>query len=54
MWLLVAASYVFYGWWNPLYLVLIVYGTLVDYLIVVGMERSRTQRQRSGGWPPAS
>jgi len=36
---LFAASYVFYGWWNPLYLVLIVYGTLADYFIVVGMEK---------------
>jgi len=43
MWLLVVASYIFYGWWNPLYLVLIMYGTLADYLIVVGMERSRTK-----------
>ena len=30
-WLLVA-SYVFYGWWNPLYLLLIVYSTLLDYV----------------------
>jgi D-alanyl-lipoteichoic acid acyltransferase DltB (MBOAT superfamily) len=44
MGLLVLASYIFYGWWNPLYLVLIVYGTLADYLIVVGMERSPTRR----------
>jgi len=36
---LVVASYVFYGWWNPLYLLIILYGTVVDYLIVVGMER---------------
>ena len=43
MWLLVAASYVFYGWWNPLYLALIIYGTVADYLIVVGMERSPTK-----------
>ena len=26
-------SYVFYGWWNPLFLVLIFYSTAVDYLI---------------------
>ena len=39
LWWLLAASYVFYGWWNPLYLLIILYGTLADYLIVVGMEK---------------
>ncbi|MCX5670902.1 MAG: MBOAT family protein, partial [Planctomycetota bacterium] len=43
-WLL-AASYVFYGWWNPLYLILIAYGTIMDYWIVVRMERS-THKKR--------
>ena len=38
LWLL-AASYVFYGWWNPLYLLLILYSTTVDYLAVVAMAR---------------
>ena len=42
-WLLVG-SYVFYGWWNPLYLLLILYSTTVDYLAVVGMGRT-------GRWP---
>lgn len=35
------ASYVFYGWWNPLYLLLILYSTSVDYFVVAMMERSR-------------
>ena len=39
-WLLFA-SYVFYGWWNPYYLVLILYATSVDYLAVLAMSRSR-------------
>ena len=39
-WLL-CASYVFYGWWNPLYLVLILWSTTVDYLAVLAMSRSR-------------
>ena len=39
LWWLLAASYVFYGWWNPLYLLIIIYGTLADYFIVVGMEK---------------
>ncbi|MFP6633949.1 MAG: MBOAT family O-acyltransferase, partial [Planctomycetota bacterium] len=37
--LLLGASYIFYGWWNPLYLLLIIYSTLVDYLAVLGMSR---------------
>ena len=42
-WLL-AASYVFYAWWNPLYLFLILYSTLLDYTAVVLMERSRWRK----------
>jgi len=38
-WLLVA-SYTFYGWWNPLYLALIAYSTLVDYFAVTMMART--------------
>jgi alginate O-acetyltransferase complex protein AlgI len=39
-WLL-TASYVFYGWWNPIFLVLIAYSTAIDYYGVVMMARSR-------------
>ena len=39
-WLLVS-SYVFYGWWNPLYLLLIIWSTLIDYSAVALMDRSR-------------
>ena len=42
-WLLLA-SYVFYGWWSPLYLLLILWSTTVDYLAVVGMARTRCKR----------
>ena len=42
-WLLVA-SYFFYGWWNPLYLPLIVFSTLVDYWAVNLMERTGRRR----------
>ncbi|MHB8969913.1 MAG: MBOAT family O-acyltransferase [Pirellulaceae bacterium] len=35
-WLL-AASYLFYGWWNPVYLLLLVWATAVDYLAVWAM-----------------
>src|SRR5580698_8926692 len=36
-WLL-TASYVFYGWWNPYYLLLIAYSTALDYLLVTLMD----------------
>jgi len=42
-WLLLA-SYVFYGCWNPLYLVLIVFSTTVDYVAVVGMSAGRRRK----------
>ena len=42
-WLLVS-SYVFYAWWNPLYLLLIVWSTLIDYVAVTIMERSSRRK----------
>jgi len=42
-WLL-AASYLFYGWWNPLYLLLILWSTTIDYLVVVAMSKSRWRK----------
>lgn len=42
-WLSVA-SYVFYGWWNPFYLILIAYCTVTNYYAVVLMEK--TQRRK--------
>jgi len=36
-WLL-AASYFFYGWWNPYYLLLVAYSTTLDYLLVTLMD----------------
>jgi len=36
-WLL-AASYAFYAWWNPLYLLLIVYSTALDFFVVRAMD----------------
>jgi len=38
--LLLAASYIFYAWLNPLYLVLIAYSTALDYWVVTRMARS--------------
>jgi len=42
-WLLFA-SYIFYGWWNPLYLLLILYSTLLDY--GVGLRMAKTSRKK--------
>ncbi len=36
-WLMVA-SYFFYGWWNPYYLLLVVYSTFLDYFVVALMD----------------
>src|SRR5436305_13344090 len=45
LWLMLA-SYAFYGWWNPWYLLLLFGTSAVDYLMVVFMERSRTRGMR--------
>jgi len=39
-WLLIA-SYVFYGWWNPIYLLLLFYSTWLDYFCVNRMAKSQ-------------
>ena len=38
------ASYVFYGWWNPLYLLLLFYSTVVDYFGSWMMERGHRRK----------
>jgi D-alanyl-lipoteichoic acid acyltransferase DltB (MBOAT superfamily) len=35
---LMLASYFFYGWWNPYYLALVFYSTLLDYFLVALMD----------------
>jgi D-alanyl-lipoteichoic acid acyltransferase DltB (MBOAT superfamily) len=44
-WLLVA-SYVFYGWWNPYYLILVFYSTLLDFILVALMDHCPRERRR--------
>src|SRR2546423_11498898 len=52
-WLL-AASYFFYGWWNPYYLLLIAYSTTLAYLLVTLMDHCPPAgRARSGPPDPA-
>ena len=54
LWLpwLFLSSYVFYGVWNPFYLILVFYSTLLDYLIVACMDGCAIRRAPRGvpGW----
>ena len=34
--LLIVASYVFYGWWDPRFLILVAVSTSVDYIAALG------------------
>jgi alginate O-acetyltransferase complex protein AlgI len=55
---LMAASYFFYGWWNPTYLLLVFYSTALDYFLVAFMDhcpldtgkRSFRERVRAAGF----
>ena len=40
LWLpwLTVASYFFYGWWNPYYLLLVIYSTVLDFCLVALMD----------------
>jgi len=44
-WLMVA-SYFFYGWWNPYYLFLVAYSTVLDYVLVALMDHCPRAGQR--------
>src|SRR5882762_7045499 len=48
MWLpwLTLASYFFYGWWNPYYLFLVVYSTVLDFCLVALMDHCPRTGQR--------
>src|SRR5882762_2986901 len=43
IWFLLA-SYTFYGWWNPWYLLLLFGTSAIDYLMVLLMERKQSTR----------
>src|SRR5438105_1042970 len=45
VWLMIA-SYTFYGWWNPYYLLLLFGTSAIDYVMVLFMERSESQQTR--------
>jgi alginate O-acetyltransferase complex protein AlgI len=44
LWLMIA-SYTFYGWWNPWYLLLLFGTSAIDYLMVLLMDRRRSTRK---------
>jgi hypothetical protein len=41
-----AASYLFYGWWDYRFLLLILFSTLVDYFVGVALGRTESPRRR--------
>ena len=45
---LMLASYFFYGWWNPYYLSLVFYATLLDYFLVALMDHCPREGAREG------
>jgi D-alanyl-lipoteichoic acid acyltransferase DltB (MBOAT superfamily) len=44
--LIVAASYLFYGWWDWRFLSLILFSTIVDYFIGLGLLKQENQTKR--------
>ncbi|MBU0580979.1 MAG: MBOAT family protein, partial [Candidatus Margulisbacteria bacterium] len=44
--LIVAASYVFYGWWDWRFLSLILFSTIVDYVVGRALEHQEDQKKR--------
>ncbi|GHS97428.1 O-acyltransferase [Bacteroidia bacterium] len=44
--LLVVASYFFYGWWDWRFLFLLLFSTLTDYLVGLGLLRQENQKTR--------
>src|SRR4051812_27533317 len=47
------ASYFFYGWWNPYYLILVIYSTLLDYTLVALMDHCPPNSTRAEPQKPA-
>lgn len=44
--LLLVASYIFYGWWDPRFLGLLVLSSAVDFVVGVGLQHQASQRRR--------
>ncbi len=55
--LLLAASYIFYGWWDPRFLILVAVSTSVDYIAALGAAGKPvpwTDRMKSAGFQIAT
>lgn len=44
--LIIAASYLFYGWWDWRFLSLILFSTITDYLVGIGLSKTKQVRNR--------
>ena len=44
--LIVISSYVFYGWWDSRFLALIVFSTIIDYLIGISLSKQENHTKR--------
>lgn len=44
--LLLLASYIFYGWWDPRFLILIAFSSLIDYFISLKIEKTEAPKLR--------
>lgn len=44
--LIVGASYFYYGWWDWRFLSLILFSTIVDYLVGIGLSKEENQQKR--------
>ncbi len=40
------SSYVFYGWWDSRFLILIVFSSLIDYFVGLGLEKNNSNKIR--------
>lgn len=47
---LLLVSYLFYGWWDARFLVLIAFSTLVDYVVGQRIEANLANRKRAKSW----
>lgn len=43
---LIIASYVFYGWWDWRFLILLFISCLIDFLVAIGMDKSNSKKRR--------
>ena len=50
---LTAGSYFFYGWWNPYYLLLVLYSTTLDFFLVALMDHCPREAQSGVARPDA-